>query len=177
MVKNVFIEALWLEAPSHLLTSTWTIVSALPSSQCTDNYMPWFLPGTHPRIQNPEMLPREIQLLTVTPITPQVLVDMISREVDRDDIDDATNRAVNEASHSRTRAGKKNRKISYGYTHTLPWTLEDRVWVQNFIPWRVWVRVWGYPEGLDPFTALATKIGRISDMIKKYNQHRLFLQL
>ncbi|KAI5653678.1 hypothetical protein M9H77_30865 [Catharanthus roseus] len=55
-------------------------------------------------------------------------------------------------------ARKKNKKISYGYgyIHTLPWTLDGLVWVQNFISWRVWVRVWvwGYPEGLDPFTAL-----------------------
>ncbi|KAI5670644.1 hypothetical protein M9H77_11008 [Catharanthus roseus] len=35
------------------------------------------------------MLPCDVQLLTVTPITLQVLVDMISREVDRDDVDDA----------------------------------------------------------------------------------------
>ncbi|KAI5667953.1 hypothetical protein M9H77_17806 [Catharanthus roseus] len=54
------------------------------------NYMPWFLPRTHPRIQNPQRLPHSVQLPTATPITPQVLVDMISREVDRDDVDDAT---------------------------------------------------------------------------------------
>ncbi|KAI5659013.1 hypothetical protein M9H77_27806 [Catharanthus roseus] len=90
MVKNVFIYALWLEALSHLLMSTWTNVPALPLSRCTDDYMPWFLPRTHPRIQNPERFPRSIQLLTTTPITLKVLVDMISLEVDRDDIDDAT---------------------------------------------------------------------------------------
>ncbi|KAI5656517.1 hypothetical protein M9H77_25310 [Catharanthus roseus] len=45
MVKNVFIEALWLEALSHLLTSTWTSNPAIPPSRCTDDYMPWFLPA------------------------------------------------------------------------------------------------------------------------------------
>ncbi|KAI5673981.1 hypothetical protein M9H77_14345 [Catharanthus roseus] len=34
--------------------------------------------------------PAGVQLSTATPITLQVLVDMISREVDRDDVDDAT---------------------------------------------------------------------------------------
>ncbi|KAI5671968.1 hypothetical protein M9H77_12332 [Catharanthus roseus] len=108
-VKNVFIEALWLEASSHLLTSTWNNVLALPPSRCTDDYMPWFLPRTHLRIQNPKRLPRSVQLPTTTPITLHVLVDIISREVRCDDID------------------------------------------------------------------YATRIGRISDMIKKYNQHRLLL--
>ncbi|KAI5681073.1 hypothetical protein M9H77_02300 [Catharanthus roseus] len=90
MVKNVFIESLWLEAPSHLLTSTWTSIHAIPSSRCTDNYMLWFLPRTHPRIQNPDRLPRGMQLPTIAPITPQVLLDMVARELDHDDIDDAT---------------------------------------------------------------------------------------
>ncbi|KAI5658820.1 hypothetical protein M9H77_27613 [Catharanthus roseus] len=90
MVKNVFREALWLEAPSHLLTSTWTNIPAIPPSGCTDDYMPWFLPRTHPRIQNPDRLPRGVQLPTIAPITPHVLLDMVARELDRDDIDDAT---------------------------------------------------------------------------------------
>ncbi|KAI5649958.1 hypothetical protein M9H77_35963 [Catharanthus roseus] len=90
MVKNVFIEALWLEAPSHLLTSTWTSIPTIPPSRCTDDYMPWFLPCTHPRIQNPFRLPRSMQMPTIAPITPQVLLDMVARELDCDDIDDAT---------------------------------------------------------------------------------------
>ncbi|KAI5670775.1 hypothetical protein M9H77_11139 [Catharanthus roseus] len=90
MVKNVFIEALWREAPSHLLTSTWTSILAIPLSQCTDDYMPWFLPRTHPRIQNPDRLSRGVQLSTTTPITPHVLLDMVAHELDCDDIDDAT---------------------------------------------------------------------------------------
>ncbi|KAI5657324.1 hypothetical protein M9H77_26117 [Catharanthus roseus] len=90
MVKNVFIEALWLEVPSHLLTSTWTSIPAIPPSRCTDDYMPWFLPRTHPRIQNPDKLSRGVQLPTIAPITPHVLLDMVALELDRDDIDDAT---------------------------------------------------------------------------------------
>ncbi|KAI5659503.1 hypothetical protein M9H77_28296 [Catharanthus roseus] len=69
MVKNVFIEELWLEAPSHLLMETWTSVPTIPPSWCTDDYMPWFLPRTHPRIQNPERLPCGVQLPSVTPIS------------------------------------------------------------------------------------------------------------
>ncbi|KAI5652271.1 hypothetical protein M9H77_29458 [Catharanthus roseus] len=90
MVNNVFIEAFWLEAPSPLLTSTWTSIPAIPPSRCTDDYMPWFLPRTHPRIQNPDRLSRGVQLPTIAPITPPVLLDMVARELDRDDIDDAT---------------------------------------------------------------------------------------
>ncbi|KAI5659198.1 hypothetical protein M9H77_27991 [Catharanthus roseus] len=81
-VKNVFIKALWLEAPSHLLTETWTGVSAVPISHCIDDYMAWFLSHTHPRIQNPERLPRGVQLPTATLISKDVLLDMITHEVD-----------------------------------------------------------------------------------------------
>ncbi|KAI5672261.1 hypothetical protein M9H77_12625 [Catharanthus roseus] len=111
MVKDVFIEALWLEALSHLLTSIWTSIPTLLPSRCTDDFMPWFLPRTHPRIQNPDRLSSGVQFPTAAPITPHVLLDMISRELDRDDIHDPT------------------------------------------------------------------KVGRASDMIKKYHQTRLFLQL
>ncbi|KAI5674031.1 hypothetical protein M9H77_14395 [Catharanthus roseus] len=90
MVKNVFIEALWLEAPSHLLTCIWISIPAIPPSWYTDDYMPWFLPRTHPRIQNLDKLPRGMQLPTIAHITPQVLLDMVARKLDRDDIDDAT---------------------------------------------------------------------------------------
>ncbi|KAI5649857.1 hypothetical protein M9H77_35862 [Catharanthus roseus] len=82
--------ALWLEAPSHLLTSTWTSIPAIPPSRCTDDYMPWFLPRTHPRIQNPYRLFCGVQMPTIAPITPQVLLDIVARELDCDDIDDAT---------------------------------------------------------------------------------------
>ncbi|KAI5682793.1 hypothetical protein M9H77_04021 [Catharanthus roseus] len=30
VVRNLFVEALWLEAPSHLLTETWTSVPTIP---------------------------------------------------------------------------------------------------------------------------------------------------
>ncbi|KAI5653923.1 hypothetical protein M9H77_31110 [Catharanthus roseus] len=83
-------KALLLEAPSHLLTSTWTSIPAIPPSRCTDDYMPWFLPHTHPRIQNLDRLLRGVQMPTIAPITPHVLLDMVARELDRDDIDDAT---------------------------------------------------------------------------------------
>ncbi|KAI5656526.1 hypothetical protein M9H77_25319 [Catharanthus roseus] len=57
MVKNTFVEALWLEAPSHLLTETWISVPAVTLDERTDDYMQWFTPRTHPRIQNPNNIP------------------------------------------------------------------------------------------------------------------------
>ncbi|KAI5677142.1 hypothetical protein M9H77_08092 [Catharanthus roseus] len=65
-------------------------ILAIPSSPCTNDYMHWFLLRTHPRIQNLDRLPRGVQLPTTAPITPHVLLDMISRELYRDDIDDTT---------------------------------------------------------------------------------------
>ncbi|KAI5648931.1 hypothetical protein M9H77_34936 [Catharanthus roseus] len=58
VMRNTFIEALWLEAPLHLLTETWTNVLAIPASSCTDDYLDWYLSRTHPRIQNPRNIPR-----------------------------------------------------------------------------------------------------------------------
>ncbi|KAI5653917.1 hypothetical protein M9H77_31104 [Catharanthus roseus] len=78
------------KAPSHLLNSTWTSIPTIYPSRCTDDYIPWFLPRTHPRNQNLDRLPRGIQLPIIAPITPHVLLDMVARELDHDDIDDAT---------------------------------------------------------------------------------------
>ncbi|KAI5663198.1 hypothetical protein M9H77_22521 [Catharanthus roseus] len=64
-----------------------TSVPVVPPSRCNDNYMSWFLSRSHPRIQNPKRLPRGVPLPSATPISLQVLVDMISREVDRKNID------------------------------------------------------------------------------------------
>ncbi|KAI5673398.1 hypothetical protein M9H77_13762 [Catharanthus roseus] len=69
---------------------TWTSFTVVPTSHCTDDYMAWFLSRTHPRIQSPERLPRGFQLPTATPISKDVLQDMITREVDRDDTDSDT---------------------------------------------------------------------------------------
>ncbi|KAI5663107.1 hypothetical protein M9H77_22430 [Catharanthus roseus] len=44
-------------------------ILAIPPSRCTDDYMPWFLPCIHPRIQNPDRLPPGVQLPTIAPIT------------------------------------------------------------------------------------------------------------
>ncbi|KAI5672127.1 hypothetical protein M9H77_12491 [Catharanthus roseus] len=73
VVRNFFMEALWLEAPSHLLTETWTSVPAIPPSTCTEDYMDRFLPRTQPRIQNPINVPAS------------AIMDMIAREVHQDD--------------------------------------------------------------------------------------------
>ncbi|KAI5678578.1 hypothetical protein M9H77_09528 [Catharanthus roseus] len=45
---------------------------------------------THPRIQNSDSLPRGVQFPTIALITLHVLLDMVARELDRDDIGDAT---------------------------------------------------------------------------------------
>ncbi|KAI5653520.1 hypothetical protein M9H77_30707 [Catharanthus roseus] len=85
MVRNLFVDALWLEAPSHLLTETWTSVPAILPSACIDDYMDWFLPRTHPRIQNPVNVPRGFYV-PVDPLMPALaLMDMIAREVHEDD--------------------------------------------------------------------------------------------
>ncbi|KAI5659924.1 hypothetical protein M9H77_28717 [Catharanthus roseus] len=39
VLRNTFVEALWLEVPSYLLTETWTSVPAIPASSCTDDYL------------------------------------------------------------------------------------------------------------------------------------------
>ncbi|KAI5677052.1 hypothetical protein M9H77_08002 [Catharanthus roseus] len=80
VVRNLFVEALWLEAPSHLLTETWTSILAIPPSSCTDDYMQWFLPRSHPRIQNPRNIPRGFHVPADSPMSPQALLDSIARE-------------------------------------------------------------------------------------------------
>ncbi|KAI5676391.1 hypothetical protein M9H77_07341 [Catharanthus roseus] len=75
------------------MTADETNIPVIPPSRCTDDYMPWFLSRTHLSIQNPDRLPRSVQLPTIAPITPHVLLDMVARELDRDDINDATSRA------------------------------------------------------------------------------------
>ncbi|KAI5654466.1 hypothetical protein M9H77_31653 [Catharanthus roseus] len=73
VVKNLFAEALWLEAPLHLFTETWTSVPTIPPSACTDDYMQWFLPRSHPRIQNPLNIPHGFHVPADPPMPPQTL--------------------------------------------------------------------------------------------------------
>ncbi|KAI5667256.1 hypothetical protein M9H77_17109 [Catharanthus roseus] len=88
VLRNTFVEALWLEAPSHLLTETWTSVPAIPPSSCTDGFMGWYLPRSNPRIQNPGNIPSGFHIL-VTPVTPpQALLDLIAREAIQEDLED-----------------------------------------------------------------------------------------
>ncbi|KAI5656508.1 hypothetical protein M9H77_25301 [Catharanthus roseus] len=85
VVRNLFVKTLWLEALSHLLTKTWTSVPAIPPSACTDDYMQWFLPRSHPWIQNPVNIPRGFHVPADPPMPPQTLVDLIAREARRED--------------------------------------------------------------------------------------------
>ncbi|KAI5652863.1 hypothetical protein M9H77_30050 [Catharanthus roseus] len=48
------------------------------------------LSGCWSLLENPDRLPRGVQLPTIAPITPHVLLDMVDRELDLDDIDDTT---------------------------------------------------------------------------------------
>ncbi|KAI5658922.1 hypothetical protein M9H77_27715 [Catharanthus roseus] len=88
ILKNTFVEALRLEAPSHLLTETWTSVPAIPASSCTDDYLDWYLSHTHPRIQNPENIPRGYNVPLAAAMPPKALLDMIAWECHRHDIAD-----------------------------------------------------------------------------------------
>ncbi|KAI5650192.1 hypothetical protein M9H77_36197 [Catharanthus roseus] len=89
MLRNIFVEALWLEVPSHLLTDTWTSVSAIPPSSCTDDYMGWYLPHSHPRIQNPMNISSGFCLPVAPVMPPQALLDLIAREASREDLQDS----------------------------------------------------------------------------------------
>ncbi|KAI5661563.1 hypothetical protein M9H77_20886 [Catharanthus roseus] len=86
VVRNTFVEELWLEAPSHLLIETWTSVLAVTPNECTDDYMQWYIPRNHPRIQNPVNVPDGFQVLVHAPMSLQTLMGMIVRQIDRDDI-------------------------------------------------------------------------------------------
>ncbi|KAI5682775.1 hypothetical protein M9H77_04003 [Catharanthus roseus] len=57
VLRNLFVEALWLEAPSHLLTESWTSVPAIPPSSCTEDYMDWFLLRSHRGYRIPQIFP------------------------------------------------------------------------------------------------------------------------
>ncbi|KAI5659423.1 hypothetical protein M9H77_28216 [Catharanthus roseus] len=78
---------LLLEAPSHLLTESWTSVPAIPASSCTDDYMDWYLPHSHPRIQNPRNILSGYNVSVAPAMPPKALLDLIVRECHRQDID------------------------------------------------------------------------------------------
>ncbi|KAI5668062.1 hypothetical protein M9H77_17915 [Catharanthus roseus] len=71
--------ALWLEAPSHLLIESWTSVSTIPLSSCTDDYMDWFFHRSHPRIQDPSNIPRRFHVPVASAMPPQALFDLIAQ--------------------------------------------------------------------------------------------------
>ncbi|KAI5670862.1 hypothetical protein M9H77_11226 [Catharanthus roseus] len=87
VLGNTFVEALWLEAPSHLLTESWTSVPTIPTSFCTDDYIDWYLPRTHPRIQNLVNIPSGYNVPIAPAMPPKALLDLIAHECHRQDID------------------------------------------------------------------------------------------
>ncbi|KAI5652678.1 hypothetical protein M9H77_29865 [Catharanthus roseus] len=62
-----------------------TSVLVIPSSACTDDYIQWFLPRSHPRIQNPLNIPREFHVPIDPPMLPQALLDLIAHEARREE--------------------------------------------------------------------------------------------
>ncbi|KAI5671794.1 hypothetical protein M9H77_12158 [Catharanthus roseus] len=87
VLRNTFVEALWLEAPSHLLTESWTSVPAIPASFCTDDYIDWYLSRTHPKIQNLGNIPSGYNVPVAPAMPPKLLLDLIAHECYRHDID------------------------------------------------------------------------------------------
>ncbi|KAI5678768.1 hypothetical protein M9H77_09718 [Catharanthus roseus] len=49
--------------------------------------MQWFIPRTHPRIQNPERIPRGFHVPVVALMPLSVLMGTISCEIDHDDVE------------------------------------------------------------------------------------------
>ncbi|KAI5678312.1 hypothetical protein M9H77_09262 [Catharanthus roseus] len=80
IVRNLFVKALWLEVPSHLLTETWSSVPAIPPSACTNDYMQWFLPQSHPQLQNSVNIPRGFHVLVDPSMLVRALLDLVARE-------------------------------------------------------------------------------------------------
>ncbi|KAI5676088.1 hypothetical protein M9H77_07038 [Catharanthus roseus] len=74
------------KAPSHLLTESWTSITAIPPSSCTEDYMDWFLSSSHPRIQNPSNILRGFHLPVDPLITAKALLDLVTSEASREDI-------------------------------------------------------------------------------------------
>ncbi|KAI5677860.1 hypothetical protein M9H77_08810 [Catharanthus roseus] len=71
VVRKSFVEALWLEAPSHLLIETWTSVSTIPPSSPQD-------------IESHERF-RRFHVPVDPPMPVSALMDMIAREMHRND--------------------------------------------------------------------------------------------
>ncbi|KAI5660161.1 hypothetical protein M9H77_28954 [Catharanthus roseus] len=88
VLRNTFVEALWLEAPSYLLTESWTSVPVIPMSSCTDDYMRWYLSRSHPRIQKPGNIPSGFHVPVAPAMPPQALLDLIACEATREDLED-----------------------------------------------------------------------------------------
>ncbi|KAI5683258.1 hypothetical protein M9H77_04486 [Catharanthus roseus] len=86
VVRNLFVEVLRLETPSHLLTKTWTNVPTILPSACIEDYMQLFLPRIDPRLQNPLNVPPGFHVLVDPPMPATTLLDLIAREVHRDDL-------------------------------------------------------------------------------------------
>ncbi|KAI5665924.1 hypothetical protein M9H77_15777 [Catharanthus roseus] len=72
----------------YMLDSSWTSVPAIPSSSCTDDYMEWFLPRSHSRIQNPANIPCGFHVPVAPAMPPQALLDLIAREATRENADE-----------------------------------------------------------------------------------------
>lgn len=60
-------------------------VPGIPPSQCTNDYMPWYLCRTHLRIHNPDRLPHSVhQYLAPSRPTPIIVLGMLAPFIDPD---------------------------------------------------------------------------------------------
>ncbi|KAI5649723.1 hypothetical protein M9H77_35728 [Catharanthus roseus] len=73
-------------ASSHLLIESWTSVQAFLPNFCTEDYMDWFLPRSHPRIQNPSNIPRGFHIPVDPPMQAEALLDLVASEASQEDI-------------------------------------------------------------------------------------------
>ena len=55
-------ESNWAAPDGHILSQRQLGERATPPSACTDDYMGWYIAHTHPRVQNPNNLPRTIPI-------------------------------------------------------------------------------------------------------------------
>ncbi|KAI5682155.1 hypothetical protein M9H77_03383 [Catharanthus roseus] len=70
----------------ELICGGTTSVPDIPPSSCTEEYMDWFLPRSHPRIQNPSNIPRRFHVPVDPPILAKALLDLVACEASREDV-------------------------------------------------------------------------------------------
>ncbi|KAI5668684.1 hypothetical protein M9H77_18537 [Catharanthus roseus] len=65
---------------------SWTSVSTILSSSRMEDYMNWFLPRNHLRIQNLSNTPRGFYVPVDPPMPAEALLDLVASEASREDV-------------------------------------------------------------------------------------------